>query len=415
MKRNVVLMLAVALSIAAPVWAAKPFGQFGGKVGGGNSGAGLMPLYGWALDDNGVEAIDIYVDGVVDGRANYNRTRPEVTRKFPGYPDSAHPGWVYQLDTTHYLNGLHSVSARVLSKSGEVVDLKARKFQFGNLTHALDPFGSIEFPKHQAELRGHCNITQAQCFDPNPESPGTRRWSVVSGYALDPGLQEADTGVGYVELLLDGALYANSNSDCFRLSQLGSLVNCYGFRRQDLVPIFPRLKDAPHSGFRFAIDVGRLVTCFGYSEGSHRLSIRAGDVFEQISTIGESVVTFRCDDLDEVENEDSFGDIEQPFDGNQYSGIMRVKGWALDWEGVFRVEILVDAFNVGTATYFLQRPLVTPIYPGYPNAAFPGWEHSFDTRQFANGAHFLEVVVTDVLGAQTYIGRRRFVIANPRP
>ena len=44
MKRNVILVLAVALSISAPVWAAKPFGQFGGKVGGGNAGAGMLPL-----------------------------------------------------------------------------------------------------------------------------------------------------------------------------------------------------------------------------------------------------------------------------------------------------------------------------------------------------------------------------------
>ena len=402
MKRNVILVLAVALSISAPVWAARPFGQFGGKVGGGNAAAGLLPLHGWALDDNGVEAIDIYVDGVIDGRANYGRTRPEVTRKFPGFPDSAHPGWVYQLDTTHYLNGNHSVSARILSKSGEVVNLKARRFQFGNVTHALDPFGAIEFPKHQAELRGHCNLA-------NPN----RRWSIISGYALDPGLQEADTGVGYVELLLDGAIFANSNSDCFRLTGVGQ-VNCYGFRRLDLVPIFPRLKDAPHSGFRFAIDVGFLVTALGYSEGSHRLSIRAGDVFEQISVVDEEVVTFSCDDVPgEVLNEDSFGDIEQPFDGNLYSGTMRVKGWALDFEGVFRVEILVDAFNVGTAQYFLPKPQITPIFPGYPNSAFPGWEFSFDTTQFANGEHFLEVLVTDVLGAQTYIGRRRFVIDNP--
>lgn len=400
MKRNVILMLAVALLISAPVWAARPFGQFDGKVGGGNAGAGLIRLVGWALDDNGVEAVDILVDGVIDGRANLGRTRPEVTRRFPNFPDSAHPGWAYQLDTTHYLNGNHTVTARVRSKTGEVVNLKSRRFQFGNLTHALDPFGAIEFPKHQAELRGHCN--------PNPN----RRWSIISGYALDPGVQEADTGVGYVELLIDGALFWNSNSDCGRLPDLG-MVNCYGFRRMDLVPIFPRLEDAPHSGFRFALDVGALIAGLGYSEGSHRLSIRAGDIFEQISVVDDIVVTFRCDDQDPVLNEDSFGDIEQPFDGNQYSGTMRVRGWALDWEGVFKVEVFVDAFNVGTATYFLQRPLITPVYPGYPNAAFPGWEHSFDTRQFANGQHFLEVVVTDVLGAQTYIGRRRIVIVNP--
>lgn len=399
MKRNITLVLAVALSISAPAWAAKPFGQFGGKVGGGNSGAGMLPLFGWALDDNGVEGIDILVDGVVDGRANYGRTRPQVTKKFPNYPDSLHPGWVYQLDTTHYLNGVHTVTARVLSKSGEVVGLNSRKLNFGNVTHALDPFGRIEFPKHQSELRGRCDLA-----DPN------RRWSIVSGYALDTGVQVEDTGVGYVELLLDGALYANSNRDCFRLADLGQ-VNCYGLRRQDLVPIFPHLKDAPHSGFRYALDVGFLVGALGYSEGTHRLTIRAGDIYEQISTVDEIVVTFACDDLSD--DEESIGDIEQPFDGNMYSGIMRLRGWALDWEGVQKVEVFVDGFSVGLATYGLARPLITPIYPGYPDRAFPGWEHSFNTTDFSNGEHFLEVVVTDDLGNDTYIGRRRFVIANP--
>ena len=104
------------------------------------------------------------------------------------------------------------------------MSLKSRRFQFGNVTHALDPFGAVEFPKHQAELRGRCDLA-----DP------TRRWSIVSGYALDTGVQKQDTGVGYVELLLDGALFANSNRDCFRLTDFNLPVNCYGLRRHDLV------------------------------------------------------------------------------------------------------------------------------------------------------------------------------------
>lgn len=404
MKRNVILVLAVALLISAPAWAARPFGSFGGKVGGGNSGAGILPLHGWALDDDGVERVEVLVDGVVDGRANYGRSRPGVAEKFPGYPDSNRAGWVYHLDTTHYLNGLHTITPRILSKTGEVVNLRSQRFQFGNLTHALDPFGNIEFPKHQAELRGRCDLA-----DP------ARRWSIVSGYALDTGVQVQDTGVGYVELLLDGAIFANSNRDCFRLTDFNLPVNCYGLRRQDLVPSFPHLKDAPHSGFRFAMDVGFLIAGLGYSEGTHRLTIRAGDTYEQISTVDEVFVTFACDDLDPFDDEESIGDIEQPLDGNMYSGIMRIKGWALDFEGVQSVEVLVDGFSVGTAVYGHARPLITPVYPGYPDRVFPGWEHSFDTTDFSNGEHFLEVVVTDDLGNTTYIGRRRFVIANTRP
>ncbi len=402
MKRKVIRGLALALTMSAPAWAARPIGDFGGKVGGGNAAAGMLPLHGWALDDGGVEAVDILVDGVVDGRANYGRSRPKVAEKYPSYPDAAHAGWVYQLDTTHYLNGLHTITPRVKSRTGEVVNLKPQRFQFGNLTHALDPFGQIEFPKHQAEMRGRCDMA-----DPS------RRYSVLSGYALDTGVQDQDTGVGYVELLLDGSIYANSNRDCFFANATGGLTNCYGLRRMDLVPIFPHLKDAPHSGFRFVLDVGFLMTELGYAPGSHRLTIRAGDLYEQISTVDEIVVNFTCDEF--IDNEESIGDIGQPRDGQLFSGIMRVNGWALDWEGVQQIEINVDGFGVGFATQGFSRPTVTSAYPGYPESAAPGWEHSFDTTRFSNGEHYLEVIVTDDLGNTTYIGRRRFVIGNPRP
>ena len=65
MKRSVTLTILTVLLASVPAWAAPPFGSFGGQVGGGNAGANLMPLTGWALDDNGVNAVDILVDGVV--------------------------------------------------------------------------------------------------------------------------------------------------------------------------------------------------------------------------------------------------------------------------------------------------------------------------------------------------------------
>ena len=185
MKRKVILSAVTAALLAAvSASAAPPFGSFGGIVGGGNSGAGPMPLFGWALDDNGILAVDILVDGVVAGRASYGRARAAVTNKFPGFPDSALPGFAFQLDTTHYLNGLHTVVARIKSKSGEVVHLPGRTLQFANVEHGLLPFGHIDFPNAQAELRGKCNLA-------NPN----RRFSVISCYALDAGTTHDDHGV----------------------------------------------------------------------------------------------------------------------------------------------------------------------------------------------------------------------------
>jgi hypothetical protein len=401
MKRSVTLMMMTALLASVPAWAAPPFGSFGGKVGGGNSGAGLLPLQGWALDDGGVDSVDILVDGFVAGRADYHRNRPGVARLYPGYPDSVAPGWAFSLDTTHYLNGNHRITPRIKSRTGEYVSLPSKVFAFGNLTHNLVPFGKIEFPSGQAELRGNCTADPA------------RRYSVVSGYALDAGVQEDDTGVGYTELMIDRSLFSNSREDCFFDALLGGSTNCYGLRRLDLEPLFPGLKDAPHSGYRYVFDVGALIAFGLYNEGPHVLSIRAGDHFGQTSIIAEIPVTFSCDEG--LGNEQSIGDIGQPRLGQMISGFAIASGFAIDWERVGLVQVLIDGQIVGAATTGFPRPGLSALYLGYPESAAPGWQLLIDTRNYSNGPHELELLVTDALGSQTFIGKRSIIINNPLP
>jgi Bacterial Ig domain len=417
MKRYVIVsLIAAALLAAVPGWAAPPFGSFGGIVGGGNSGAGLLPLTGWALDDNGILAVDILVDGIVATRANYGRARAGVTARFPGYPDSAAPGFGVQLDTTHYLNGLHTVTARVKSRAGEVTFLEPQVINFTNVSHDLAPFGVIEFPKPQAELRGNCDVT----------SP-IRRYSVISGYALDAGLTDFDTGVAYVELLIDRArgfdpwtgTEFSSDISCTFNAVTGGQTNCYGIRRLDVEHTYPSLKDSPHSGFRFVLDIGNMISPLpipgyepAYNQGAHILTIRAGDHASQIRDIAEIPVTFVCDQ--NLPNESSVGDIDLPQNGLLYHGVVTTSGWALDFNGVQSVQILVDGNPVGFAAYGFARPDIFQLsyYPGFPNVAAPGWQFQLDTTKLNNGEHFLDVVVTDGLGATTYIGKRRFVVNN---
>jgi N-acetylmuramoyl-L-alanine amidase len=398
MKRSVTLMMMTALLASVPAWAAPPFGSFGGQVGGGNSGAGVMALTGWALDDDGVNAVDILVDGVVVGRANYHRNRPEVAKRYPGYPDSIAAGYAYTLDTTHFLNGNHKISVRVQSKTGEVANLPGKVVQFLNVQHNLVPFGKIEFPTSQAELRGKCTSL-------------VRRWNVISGYALDAGVQDYDTGVGYVELLIDRSLWYNSRLHCIFNAGLGGYSDCYGLRRLDIQPIFPGLKDAPHSGFRFLIDIGDLVSRGFYTEGQHVLTIRAGDHAGQVSLIGEVPVTFLCDE--NLGNEEGIGAIDNPGFGQQLSGFTYVSGWALDFEGIGLVQVLIDGIVVGPAETGLSYPFISSLYVGYPQSAAPGWRLLIDTRNYSNGPHQIELLVTDVKGVSTYIGKRQFIVNNP--
>jgi len=404
MKRHSPIMFAAAvLLMAAPLAFAQPtvpFGVFDGQVRGGNGATGVIALAGWALDDDGVESVDVYVDGLIAGRATYGGFRPGVAARSPGFPDAGAAGFGFRLDTTHYINGLHTVNALVTSSSGQQRWLNPLVFEFVNTTHLLKPFGVVELPLEDAELYGTCNVNDPQ-----------RRLSVVEGWALDVGVEAGDLGVGYVELLVDGSIIFNSRLDCHYVPALGGPTDCYGVRRLDIERAFPLVKDSPHAGFRFVLDVGDL-WAFGFVEGQHVLTIRAGDVSGQVTQFGDVPVTFRCDDY--AGNEASFGGVDLPAGGLFFGGSsVEITGYAVDYEGVARVDMYVDGALVGTATLGIPRPAVAASFPGYPGVGTAGWSFELDPTPLSDGFHQLQVIVVDDDGFTQLIGERTFKVHNP--
>jgi hypothetical protein len=392
-----------------------PFGQLGGLPTGNNGATGTIALTGWALATDGVFAVDILVDGSIIDRATYGRQRPGVAAQYPGFPDSKAAGFAYELDTTHFLNGLHNISARVQSRTSIVTYLNAVTVDVNNVTANLIPFGKIDFPNAQAELAGDC------------KNGGI--YSVIDGWAVDPGFQGQDLpdGVVYVEMLIDRSLtgdptnrnFFNTQDDCHFSTPEGGLSDCYGLRRDDIEAEFPGLKDAPHSGFRFVLDVGALLAehdAFGtplYAPGHHLLTIRVGDVFEQVSNVAEFPVFLTC--IDFTHNTPSVGQIINPIPGLLYNGSILVAGWALDLEGVNAVVVEVDGVAQGIATYGFPDTTVTALHPSYPNSPNPAWLFNLDTTQLSNGRHEVEVKVVDNTGDETFIGKFPITIANVIP
>jgi hypothetical protein len=420
MKRIVVLTalsFALLAGMAAPnAWAAAaPFGFFGGIPTGDNGGAGTLPLTGWALAQDGVFAVDIVVDGGTVGRAAYGRSRPGVAAHFPGYPDSAAAGFGYQLDSTHFLNGLHTIKARIQSRTGLVAYTNSRTIQFTNVSANLIPFGKIDFPNPQAELSGNCITNQAGRVVPI----GNPIYSVIDGWTLDPGAQLATNGVAYVELLIDRSLFFNSQLDCHDSALQGGLSDCYGIRRLDIAQQFPSLKDSPHAGFRFVLDIGAMLSSYDsfgtplWTPGAHELAIRVGDFFEQVRDIATLPVFFTCTDF--TQNTDSIGHVDFPITGLLYSGTILMSGWALDFQGVQYVNVLVDGNQVGATVPSVPRPDITSFNPSYPTSPAPGWLFLLDTTQLSNGPHQLSAIVIDKQGHSTFIGNFPIVVANVIP
>jgi hypothetical protein len=393
--------LGLAALVALPAGAAQPFGTFDGLAVGGNATHGIASLVGWALHDVDVEYIDIYVDGIVVGRATGDRSSPGVAVMYPTYPDSDIARWGFELDTTAFLNGDHVLSAFVRATTGESAWLEGPTIEFLNTAQDLRPFGDINVPLPNTELFGRCDPT-----DP------IRRFSVIDGFAVDAGLENVDTGVKWVQLLINGTLLYDTKRDCEYIPLLGGLTNCYGLPNQSTEIRFPGLPDAPHAGFRFVLDVGNLVAA-GYSQGHHRIEIRAGDNDDQVRIFGTRTVVFLCDDF--IGNEGAFGWLNRPQLPAFSSGAMLLRGWALDWEGIASIRLLVDGLQVGTVFPSELRPQVSLQYPGFPNSALPGWTLSVDTTNFSNGRHFAQAIVVDLEGDETIIGERFFDLQNPSP
>ena len=75
--------------------------------------------------------------------------------------------------------------------------------------------------------------------------------------------------------------------------------------------------------------------------------------------------------------------------------------------------MLIDARSSAPATTGFPRPgcrRSTRL-----SEARPGLAALIDTRNYSNGPHELELLVTDALGSQTFIGKRQIIINNPRP
>jgi predicted amidohydrolase YtcJ len=94
-----------------------PFGFLDSPAPGQNI-SGIFTIYGWALDDNRpIDRVEIYLDGELIGSASYGEPRLDVADAYPGREGSPNFGYSFQLDTTIYSNGPHTISAMAISSA----------------------------------------------------------------------------------------------------------------------------------------------------------------------------------------------------------------------------------------------------------------------------------------------------------
>ncbi len=369
---------------------------------------GPYPVYGWVLDEDGVERVEVLIDGLVVGKANLNGPRPDIYYAFSYYPNAARSGFVMFLDTTRIDNGFHEISIMAYDNLAQSSVLAKRQIIISNQPINTPPFGKIDWPLRDVELVGQCDDS---CPGPSPDTGCYHPLNFITGWALDTGSGKDNGAVAWVELLLDGSILFNSRSDCYYDFAFDTWVNCYGITRFDVQAYYPGYTNVPQAGFKFWIDVGNLVQN-GYSEGVHYLGIRAGDVENTHTVIDEIPVVFRCLYAFAGPPLRPAGYIDVPGAYEYLKETVRFIGWAIDYNRISRIRVWIDGIYWGDAVYGDARPDVYENYERSTTGYYSGWHFDMDTTLLSNSEHDLVIEVIDSAGDSRILGERRFVVFN---
>lgn len=412
---------------------------------------GSFPVTGWAIDDQSVDHVDFLVDNAIaasaigrfgdptssSSTAIFGTARPDVFAAFRDVPFSLFSGFSANIDTTKFLNGIHVFSVKVWDNQGASRVIGTRTVQIINNGANLPPFGFIDFPLDKASLlcqpstaiQPPSDTCPSPCFPAPPGTGCTARPvaffnNLVAGWALDVGARLDKGQVAYVELLLDGAILANTRRDCV---QLGSaLMNCYGINRPDVARAYSGYVNADNAGFFFGFAIQPnlttgLLDIFIPSQcgpvgtttsGKHTLAVRVGDEEETVTQLGAMSVDVLCDLTAGVPDRPAFGYVDTPSHYQFLNGTFVVSGWTYDFDGVARVDVDIDGLVVGSLLPpYVYRPDVPANDIRVPTP-FVGFQLPLDSRRMSDTEHDLVVYVVDNLGRRSEIGRRKFVVLN---
>ena len=384
----------------------------------GVSSNGVLEVAGWALDDRTVDHVDVFVDGLIERQAVTGIYRADIAADYPDNPDAIVSGFILNIDSTRYANGVHEVTVKAVDDEGQQGLLGTRRVQIFNDSPNLAPFGQVETPLLNATWFGNCIL-----IPPGQPSGGgdiidSRFLMLVSGWALDTSVAQERGGVSDVILEMDGTVIKDSRINCHREFLLNNaLIDCYGYYRPDIEVLYPGFQQVPNVGFEFFVDVGFLVTQRGFVEGAHILQIKAIDKEDSESLIKEVPIDMEC----ATANLDPppIGSIDSPTNYQFIGGVFPVVGWALDLDLVVKVRILIDGVaqidavrGVDYAELGFASPDVATQYPAYPQASNARFRFYLDTTQISNSEHDLLIEVTNANGHVRSAGTRRFLVDN---
>jgi len=208
-----------------------PFGSFDTPIT-NSVVSGSIPVSGWALDDIGVQSLQIFIERgksqVYIGDAVFVAgARPDIEQAYPEYPNNYKAGWGYMM-LTNFLpnggNGTFNIHAIATDMEGHQVTLGTKTIVCDN-ANAVKPFGAIDTPAQGGTASGSDYVNFGWALTPLPNTipiDGSTMQVWVDGVSLGnpiynqfrediatlfPNYSNSNGAVGYFHL--DTTLYEN--------------------------------------------------------------------------------------------------------------------------------------------------------------------------------------------------------------
>lgn len=324
--------------------------------------SGTAQFVGWAVADNGsIASVQILIDNIARGTAQYGVSRSDVCSAFPGRAGCPNVGWTFSFDTTTLTYGSHTLAVKALSSTGKYATI-GETFSVSN-SYAGSPI-TIAIEQPASHTNPYEGLAQ------------------FSGWAVDKNVP-----VSSVAMSIDGVPYGDAT---------------YGISRTDVCAGLPGVPGCPNIGWSFTLDTTKV------PDGIHYLGVDVtgsnGDhsIVSWVFTVGNwsTANTFRIG-------------IDSPnAKGSPYFGTVNFGGWALNPNlAITSVQVAVDGVSLGSATYGGVRAdacAANGNAPGCPNV---GWNLTVDTTQFPNGTHTVDVTAIAADG-QTSTSTNTFTTSN---
>jgi hypothetical protein len=230
---------------------------------------------------------------------------------------------------------------------------------------APEAFGALEFPDS--------TVTQSGVI-------------LIKGWFLDPA------SISRIAAYVDDQFIVNANTNLPRI---------------DIVQAYPTYPGIQHIAPGFQI--GILASSF--SNTPHTISVHVFHSDGTVTELGRRTIL-----VDNTKNQAPFGSVDIPDTSGVFnaSGSFPVSGWALDTDGIAKVEVLIDNGVVQNAMYGDPRPDVANSFAGWPAALYSSFVANVDTTQIQDGVHTLDVRATDNSPdhLSNLIGRRVIQVFN---